>query len=612
MKKNPLSHHELQLQQLRKILPKVFGEMDDQAFHSFLPYFEWKELPGNRCLFRQGDVGNKLFILISGRLQVVMRRSNGSSEILGEVTRGETVGEMAIFTGETRSADIIAVRDSVLVSISRKAFEEIIAQHPTVVMNITRLIIERLKERNSLKQSSALKTGNIVLLPLSRRADMKGFSELLVRKLDKYGDILHLSAQIVDHLLNVPDVSHSDPQSNAYHRLSAWLDEQEANNDYLIYQADHEPTEWTKRCLRQADEILLIAHHDDSPVPDAMEMDLLEGFDKITSAQKILILLRENADDEISGTANWLQPRDVKTHHHLVKGSEKDMSRLVRFLTGNALGLVLSGGGAKGMAHIGVHMALEEYGIPIDMVGGTSIGSLMGGFMAMGMTAKDIFDLNRVIFLDNPTPISDYNLIPFVSLLKAKKLEKHLVNLFGDKMIEDLNPNYFCISSNLSNVKSDIHHSGLLRRAIRASISLPGIFPPVIYKNGLHVDGGIFNNLPIDVMEQTGAGFTMAVDLDIPNEDEEQLECIPSTWQIIKGKLFGKRPLKIPSLMSILVKSTTLNSDFKTRQLRTRADLYFNPDLSQYGLIDWKTFDHCVQAGYENAIEVLENWQGSQ
>ncbi|MEO1262871.1 MAG: patatin-like phospholipase family protein [Bacteroidota bacterium] len=612
MNNSSFSHHELKLQQLRKILPKIFGDMNDQVFDSLLPYFEWKELHGNRFLFHQGDVGNKLFILISGRLQVVMRRKDGSSEILGEVTRGETVGEMAIFTGETRSADIIAVRDSVLVSISRYAFEEIIAKHPTVVMNITRLIIERLKERNSIKQKNAFKTGNIVLLPLGRRVAMKDFTELLVRKLDKYGDILHLSSDKVNQLLNVSEVSQSNPQSNTYHRVSGWLDEQEARNDYLIYQADYGPTEWTKRCLRQADEILLIAHHQDSPVPDAMEKDLLEGFDKITSAQKILVLLRESASDEITGTAEWLQNRSVKTHHHLVEGSVKDMSRLVRFLTGNALGLVLSGGGAKGMAHIGVHMALEEYGIPIDMVGGTSIGSLMGGFMAMGLSAKEIFELNRVIFLDNPTPISDYNLIPFVSLLKAKKLEKHLVRLFGERKIEDLNPNYFCISSNLSNVTSDVHKNGLLRRAIRASISLPGIFPPVVYKNGLHVDGGIFNNLPIDVMEQMGAGFTMAVDLDIPNDDEVKLDCIPSTWQIIKGKLFGKTPFQIPSLMSILVKSTTLNSDFKTRQLRTRADLYFNPDLSHYGLIDWKTFDQCVQAGYENAIHVLENWQGGQ
>ncbi|MEZ4956365.1 MAG: patatin-like phospholipase family protein [Saprospiraceae bacterium] len=605
------TRQDLRLKRLRNILPQLFGEMDDHTFDTILSYLRWKVLPGNQHLFQQGDEANSLFILISGRLQVVMDLKDGTQKMIGEITRGETVGEMAIFTGEKRSASILAVRDSVLVEISKEAFEEMITRYPTMVMNITRLIIERLKQRNTTERNS-YKVVNVALVPICHQVDIADFASRLSDKMNRYGKARRLSATKVGRLLDEPEIAHASPEDMSnYHRLSSWLDEQEALNDYVIYQAEYTPTEWTKRCLRQADEILLIGHEDGSPSASPIEQALLDSFYKITTAAKTLILLHPNNGKDIySGTSKWLEVRKVRTHHHMKEQSEKDMERLSRFLTGHAIGLVLSGGGAKGMAHIGIYKALMDYGFPIDMVGGTSIGSIIAGLIAMGWSVEKIEDKCRGYFMSNPTPLSDYNILPLISLLKGKKLDDMLLHAFEDHEIADLNLNFFCVSTNLTRTTSSTHFNGNLRRSIRSSISLPGIFPPVIHEGDLHIDGGIFNNLPIDIMGNLGVGRIIAVDFDLDQQAECNVAYMPSTWQIIKDKFTKKLKYNIPSLMSTIIQATTLNSDFRSRQMRLQADIFLNPDLSRFGLMEWKKYDEIVEMGYRHTIERLKDWEG--
>jgi len=606
---NEYRHQESKLTQVRANLSKVFGEMDQAMFNSIVPLLEWRELPGNQYLFHQGESGDSLFVLLSGRLQVVIKRPGAAEETVGEISKGETVGEMALFTGKPRTAGIIAVRDSVLVQISRSAFEEIVSSYPNVVMNITKLIIERLNQRN-VGERVPNRVANIAVIPLSPGSDLNGFSSQLAAKMQGHGNTLHLTAGSVNSILQKEGIANSLSNDEAYHQLSAWLDDQEAKHDYFIYQADAEATEWTKRCLRHADEVLLIAHAHDDPALKKIENALLYGPNKITSAGQVLVLLHEDQASETTNTSQWLSERTLRRHHHLVAGAESDMARLGRFLTGNAIGLVLSGGGAKGLAHIGVYRALVEHNIPIDMIGGTSIGSIISGPIAKRWSPEKLHGTAREAFLANPTPISDYNLLPIVSLLKGHRLNKLLKGFLGQSNIEDLHLSYFCISSNLTKTKAVVHRQGSLFQAVRASISLPGVFPPTIIGKDLHIDGGIFNNLPIDVMEEMGVGHIAAVDFDMGGEEGIEINAIPSTWQIIKSKLWGKKRYNIPSLMATLIQSTTLNSDHKTRSIRSHAGLYFNPDLSKFGLIEWKSFDQIVEAGYQEAKAVLEKWEG--
>jgi NTE family protein len=578
--------------------------------HDLQLHLTWKELPGGHHLFRQGDEGNSLFILISGRLQVVVKTVDGAEKTIGEIARGETVGEMAIFTGEPRSAGVLAVRDSVLVSISKDAFEEMIARSPTMIMNITRLIIERLKLRNVLDRNP-VKVVNIALVPLSPAIRMDDFSHLLFKKMNRHGSAMHLSGRTLGQLLNDDAIAYAAPaETNHYRRLSAWLDEQEASHDYMVYEADPTPTEWTKRCLRQADEIILIANEALPPNISPIEAELLRDGQKITTAGQTLVVLHHTWSQEMPcPTLPWLAGREIRFHHHLVEHSEKDMERLARFLTGNAIGLALAGGGAKGFSHIGIYKALEENNFPIDVAGGTSIGGIIAGLIAMGKNFEEVHKICRDAFIGNPTPLADYNIFPLISLLKGKKLDRLLQAVFGERNIEDQWLNFFCISTNLTKSQAKMHTRGSLKKAIRASISLPGIFPPVLDNGDLLIDGGIFNNLPIDVMSEMGTGRIIAVDLDT-ERDCVGLDTIPGTWAILKDRFFRKIKHNLPSMMSTLVQATTLNSDYKTRQLRLQADLCFNPHLSQFGLMEWKAYDKIVEVGYRHAMEVLEKWEG--
>ncbi|RMF24284.1 MAG: hypothetical protein D6765_12005, partial [Bacteroidetes bacterium] len=350
-------------------------------------------LLGGEVLFEQGERGRDLYILVSGRLQAVVRQHNGQTKVIGEVSRGETVGEMALFTGEPRSASIVALRDSVVVKVSQEAFQEMIRRHPTMVINIAKLIIQRLKRLN-LAEQLAYKVVNICLVPVSKGLDRAGVARRLADELSRHGKVLLLDAAAVDEHFHSPGLAQAaQTDQERYQPLVAWLDEMEALHDFVLYLADAEPTEWTKKCLRQADEILLLADAQASPAFSAVERWLAEGEETTPRKSQTLLLLHREGGAQVTGrAARWLKQRRVKFHHHLRWSLRKDFERLARFLSGKAVGLVLSGGGAKGMAHIGVYRALVESGVQFDLVGGTSIGSVMGAFIAQELSPEEIFE----------------------------------------------------------------------------------------------------------------------------------------------------------------------------------------------------------------------------
>ncbi len=588
---------------LQQTLANLFGKIDTEVLDFILPLLEWKEVLGNSFLFHQGEQGESLYILLSGQMQAIVRDEDQTEKIVGEISRGETVGEMSVFSGKPRSASVKAIRDSQLVKISKTAFNQVIRQFPEINLKITSLIVERLNIQNTgFKPKRRLV--NIALVPLGKNVPIQGLSKRLEEKMRVHGDTLHLSAKSVNELFGKEKFT---PEGQTKPEFLSWLDEKEQEHDYLIFQADHTDGKWTRRCMRQADEIILIGNTEGSPESCPIS-HLLEGTEKITSAAKKLVLLHNT--DEITGTAAWLEGKNYKAVHHIRQQSDSDLERLARFLTGNAIGLVLSGGGAKGLAHIGVFKALKEKNIPVDFVGGTSFGSIPGSLIGMDKPMDTIYETLKNIFLSNPTPLRDYNFLPMFSILSGKKIDALLKKSLGDQKIEDMPVNFFCVSANLSKAEMATHQRGLIRQAIRASISLPGVFPPAVLKNDLHVDGAMFNNLPIDIMEDMGVGYTIAVDLDHGGRKAVELEKMPTTWEFLKSKIFKTKRYRVPNIMSTMMQSSMINSIQKTRKSREAADLFINPNVSRIGLMDWKKFHKIVDIGYQSALQTLENWAG--
>ena len=294
----------------------------------------------------------------------------------------------------------------------------------------------------------------------------------------------------------------------------------------------------------------------------------------------------------------WLDQRDVARHFHIRLGHARDIDRLARMLAGRGVGLVLSGGGARGFAHIGVINALAEVGIEPDVVGGTSIGSVMGAWRAMDVRGDRLTRTGRRNFVDGGSPTSDFNLLPFISLIKGYKTrcltEASVRDITGaDIDIEDTWITFFCVSANYTTATEAVLARGPLAKSVLASYAIPGALPPIPIGGHLHVDGGTVNNLPVDVMGTFGVGTIIAVDLLSDTIRGFDLDWIPRTRDLLIDRLRprSRRRYRLPSLGEILLNASVLHSVGRQCTMRDRADLCIRPALARVGLLEWKKFD---------------------
>lgn len=606
LRSSPLQY---QQERLAETLRRIFGEFNHQILATLMPLLEWVELEGGESLFQQGDAGEDLYFVVSGRLRAHVA-GQGGRRVIGEIMRGETVGEMAVIAGETRSATVTAIRDSVLVRLSRETFEEVIKAYPPVAMNITRLIIERLKRTSNLRHAGK-RPVNICVVPITPGVDAGDFCRRLAPHLSKTGAAMVVDSEMANAENDPGGVPSSEDAGSRSRTLSHWLDEIESSHEFLLFVADPHPSEWTRRCTRDADEILLLANARLPPDVHQIEESLLTRVTETSAVTQRLVLLHEPDARLPSGTAVWLDRRPVSGHIHIRPALEKDLARLARTLSGTAIGLVLSGGGARGFAHLGVYQALEEYGIPVDRVGGTSIGAVMAAFVAFDLPAAEMIDNARRAFATNPT--SDFNLFPFVSLFGGRKLKLVIDGAVRESVgfdadIADAWKNYFCVASNFSRASEEVLTRGAIAKAIRASVSIPAALPPVIHNGDLLLDGGTFNNFPTDVMARRGLGRIIGVDLTLERFGKVPMEEVPGMWELLRDRLRGRarRRYHLPSPIGTLLQFSLLTSVSRQQQSRESTDLYFNPDLGRVGMVEWGAFDRIVRMGYDHARRVLD------
>jgi NTE family protein len=591
---------------LRTVLSRLFGELNEETFEIIRPYLSWIELAGGDVLFQEGAVSDALYLVISGRLQATVADAAGRPKIVGDIGRGESAGEMGVFSGKPRRATVTAIRDSVLAKIELASFQAILQAVPALTLNLNRLIIERLQLSN-LSQKRTRNVTNIAIVGVSAGVSVANFLQELSAELTRQKQtVVHLTSVGIDQAAGrtgAAQVSNDDPP--ALYWLSNYLDKLEGEFSLVFYETDSTPTEWTRRCFRQADEVLLLADAQASPELSTIELTALRG--STTRARQDLVLLHPAQAEWADGTLEFLARRpNLQRHYQVRAGNRGDLARLARFLSGHAVGLVLAGGGARGLAHAGVFRALAEAGVEVDAVGGTSMGSLLAVGLGLDWNWQRIREVSQHQAASNPT--GDFNLVPLVSLLAGKRLDRSLLGLFGHRHIEEMWRPYFCVSSNFTKACEVVHTSGELRRALRASMAVPGVFPPVVSGDALLVDGGVFNNLPVDVMARMGVRKILAVDLR-PEVKPSMFDFtdVPGGWTLLWDRLRGskRRRFQIPSLLNLLVATSTLGSDQKMSQLAVDVDVLFEPNVGHFGMLEWKAFDRLFEEGYRQAREVL-------
>lgn len=560
---------------------RVLADVSDGALKHLLSESNWFGLPGGMLLNRDGENDRALFLVVAGSLGVFAQDEHGRRRLVAHVPAGETVGEMSLLSGEAHSAQLVALRDTELLRISKDSFMELVEKHPRVMMNLMRMLVHRLQD--TTYSSGAGERGRprtFALIPIQ-----DGLAD---------SPIAHRIAGVLQDMGSraaVLDVSAADQSAE-------WFSSFEAAHDVVFYRGDAPDSAWTNLCLRQADRILLLARSD-QPLP-LRPLDM-PAFKERASGLPELLLLHPSGQHQGLPEHFALRSGLFESHHHVRQGHINDIRRLARFIAGRAVGLVLAGGGARGFAHIGVVKALMEANVPFDHLGGTSMGAIIAAGLADEWTIEELTERMKVAFV-RTNPLSDYTL-PLIALVRGAKVSKLLRDNFGERRIEELAKPFFCVSSDLTTGRIHEHRAGAVWRALRASVALPGILPPVTHHGHLLVDGGVMNNLPVDVMRQHAAGPIIASDvtgeIDLQVRDDRYGE--RPIWWLVWQRMRGT-----PSILSILMRSGTVGSEAQRRLVRELADYLFEPPLPGVGLRDWWAFDRVVREGYEHAVQVIE------
>lgn len=598
----------LRKNQLKSILPQLFSMVPEETLVEIEENAEWIELARKQVLFNQGDPGDCMYILVVGRLRAAATDARGRTRIFREIAQGEVVGEMGFFSGEPRSATVSAVRNSMLIKLTPPEFQYIVKKYPQVMMTITKRLISRLRSA-SFTTESHKNSLSLAVVPTAPDVPTAEFVSRLGGTMLRYGSTLHLSSERFNSLVGVPDAAQKIASGDLYNfRLNTWLDNQEDSHRFVLFETDSSASLWTQRCLQHADQIVVLAWADSKPDLGVIAERFLGPERGVTDASLTLVLLHRTGNELPTGTHRWLEMQKFDEHYHIRWDSNRDIERMARMLTGNAIGVVLGGGGARGFAHIGVLQAMEEAGIPIDVIGGTSMGAIVSSQHALGWSCNKMAEQNRRGWIEMK-PLSEYTL-PLVSFLRGEKVEQVARMFYGDTDIEDLWIKFFCISSNISKAKENIHTRGLLRKAVQASASLPGVVVPVIDHGELLIDGGLINNVPGDVMREKCKGYVIAVNVGSETILKIENDKIPSPWEIAWSRIAPMRdPIRTISIFDVLLSATFIASDARLEEVKNSADFYLRPPLSDFRLLDMEELDAIRETGYRHAKEQIAQWQ---
>jgi NTE family protein len=554
----------------------LLSALDESALSAFEAQLDSLSLPGGGILFREGEVGTALYIVAAGSLGVAVRGEDGRDVLVARVQAGETVGEMALLDGGLRSATVVALRDTELLRLERHSYERLIEQYPRSMLPLVSMLVRRLRIATHHRGELAT-VRTIALLPLDAEAERHSLARDLA---DRFAD----DGQRV-RLLDRKSAAHT----------THWFNAAEVASDLVLYCSELIESSWTKLCLRQADRVLLIASSHRAP-----QATWLASHTEDWRRPMDLVVLHANGRSTAQSAAeHWHQRLQLGLVCHVRHGKNDDIGRLARLLRGKSIGLVLSAGGARGFAHLGIVRALREARVPIDLIGGCSMGAIAGAAVALEWDDAEIRERLRAFVKSNP--INDYTL-PFLALAKGRKLDRQLDKHFGGIRIEDLWRPFFRVSTNLTAGALATHRKGPLAVALRASVSIPGLLPPVMIAGNAHVDGGIMDHLPIDVMRPT-CGTVIAADVasDLALAPFAEGGGRPSLWQFLCQRA------RIPPIVDLLVRAATVSSEVLARTARGQADILFKPPLENVGLLDWEACDTAIEAGYRSATQHLEH-----
>jgi NTE family protein len=539
----------------------------------------WFSLPGGATLYAPGEAADYLYFLRTGRLGAFRREEGQEPQFLGVIRPGEPAGEMAMIAGSSHSANLVALRDSEILALPRAAFFEAVERDPEVMIELSRLMIRR--ARNAGAHASI--------------GDPSVYGFIAVES----GKLIRPVVERVAHAIAALGYSVTVEGAESLLAPTEWFSGVERRHDFVLYVAEADETAWKHVVGRQVDRLFRIGQGDRRPPPviPSYASGPLQDQRLVD-----LILLQPASVTHPKGSAEWLNATQAARLFHVRENGMADVQRLARVLTGQSVGLVLSGGGARAYAHVGAIQALRERGVPIDFVGGASMGAVVAAGLAMGWDDGEMEIRIQKAFVES-SPLDDIA-FPLVAMTKGLKVKARLNEHFGDIEIADLWLPFFCVSSNLTSGSYHLHRQGVLQDALRASISLPGVLPPVADGNSVLVDGAVMKNFPADVMRAFQLGPIVGVDVtrgrSITAEDVDRPASL-WTW------FWSGEWRKGPPIVALLMRAATVSTGRDLAASREASDVLITPKLNEIDIRDWKAFAPAVAAGRTAAALALDS-----
>lgn len=650
---------------LTSLLPRLILHIDFAL--------EWVQVSAGQVIHHQGDESDAIYIVLNGRLRAILERDDGEMRVVGEYGQGESVGELEVMTESIRPTTLHAIRDTELAKFPRTLFNSLALEHPGITIKISKIIAQRMRaliedpyfEQGKDKAitaaaknaKSTLNLRTIAILPVTAGVPVVEFGSRLLTALSQIGVLNGVTslnqAAILNHLGR-----HAFSRMGKL-KLSQYLADLEERYGMLLYIADtNVNSPWTQTCISQADCILLVGLAEGSPSIGEYERFLL-GMK--TTARKELVLLHVERYSPPGLTRRWLRNRMWINggHHHIQMAFRNnaepvhpqikrlgtalkqrvqvlqaeiqkytsrrirqtplysaetpfkgDFHRLARRLCGKSVGLVLGGGGARGMSQVGVIRALEEAGIPVDIVGGTSIGAFIGALYARDADVVPMYGRAKK-FAGRMGSMWRFALdltYPSASYTTGHEFNRGIFKTFENSQIEDFWLEFYCNTTNISKSRTEFHNSGYVWRYVRASMSLAGLIPPMCDEGSLLLDGGYVDNLTVAHLKSLGADVIFAIDVGSVDDHLPQTfgDSLSGSWALFnRWNPFSSYP-NPPTLSEIQARLAYVSSVDALERAKTMPGcLYMRPPIDAYGTLEFAKFDEIYQVGHKYAQEFL-------
>lgn len=543
-------------------------------------------------LFREGDPVDGVYVVRVGHLEVV--QDGPQPETLNTLTRGAVLGELALLSDSLRSASIRALRDTEVLKIDRSHFDALLRSEPELALSLTRVLSSQLQASRALPVTRRARPVTIALRAIGPGVPLLDIADELSRAMCALGKVAVLHPGGDGEMPSRPA-----SRAEAVARFGPLIERCEIDHDHVIMVCDAEerPTAWDEFCLSRADRTLAVV----AGPPPELRGDRSAGTDDWIARIHGSDLVGYGTQAGSGALAGWIARIAPSSTFVISADGDRpgDVARMARRLAGASLGVVLGGAGARAFAHLGVLEVLLEARMPVDRVGGVSIGAFIGGLLAAG---HDSASIDACCYEEwvRRNPINDYTL-PRSSLIKGRKAQAMLERVFGEVRIEELSRSFYCASVDLRAGRLMIDRDGSLAGAVGASITLPLIAPPVRREESLLVDGSLLDNLPLAPMSSSGEGPVLAIDIKGGEDGRGPAEAPASEHAD------STRQKRLPPLTDTMARIALLSSANTDESARQHADMTIAVPVSGIGLLEFHQIDQARAAGRMAALAALED-----